>query len=244
LATEGKTPLKDAATSSPQRTKKTADRSKVARNRIIAGVVAGVLVLGGIFFLTRGGGDDGPSTADEPAPGEVDFQLKGVAAIHDELHGDQAAQKETAHSAADQIRKSLDAMFQASYVASDTWGDTEQIQDFFTGGATGQLQDDLTTLTLGENPGDTYDRVDPKKSTLTVKVLVDGKGNAVRAAAAISFGGFATHDDGTYSAIAVTGTAIFVQDGGTWKIEAYRLSRSDKPAQAPGASSSPTSEAS
>jgi hypothetical protein len=243
LATEGKTPLKDAATSSPQRTKKTADRSKVARNRIIAGVVAGVLVLGGIFFLTRGGGDNG-SPADEPAPGEVDFQLKGVAAIHDELHGDQAAQKATAHAVADQIRKSLDAMFQASYVAPDTWGDTGQIQDFFTGGATDQLQDDLTTLTLGENPGDTYDRVDPKKSTLTVKVLADGKGNAVRAAAAISFAGFATHDDGTYSTIAVTGTAIFVQDGGTWKIEAYRLNRSEKPAQAPGSSSSPTSEAS
>jgi len=243
LATEGKTPLKDAASSSPQ-PKKTADRSKVKRNRIIAGVVVALVVLVGIFLLTRSGKDNGGSTIGEPPPGGVSFKLKGVTFVPYQLHGDQNAQKNTAHAAADKIRLTLDKLFQTSYVDPDTWGDTGQIQDFFTGGAAGQLDGDLNTLTLGQNAGDTYDRVDPKPSTIRVDVLTDGKGNAVRASAQLSFAGFATHSDGTYSKIEVTGTAIFVQDGGTWKIEAYRLNRSEKPAPAPAASSSPTSEAS
>jgi hypothetical protein len=242
LATEGKTPLKDAASSTPQRTKKAADRSKVSRNRIIAGVVGAVIVLGGIFLLTRGGG--GVFHADTPAPGEVNFQLKDVSFVPYQPKGDQNAEKQTAHATADTIRTQLDTMFQTAYVDPDTWGDTGEIEDLFTGGAKDQLDTDLTTLTLGENPGDTYTSVAPGKSTIKVHVLTDAKGNAVRASATLSFAALATHKDGTYSSIAVTGTAIFVQDGGTWKMEAYRLNRSEKPAKAPAASSSPTSEAS
>jgi len=56
LATEDKTPLREAAPSAPGRTSKTPDRSKVARNRIIAGVVIAVVVIVAIFLLTRGNG--------------------------------------------------------------------------------------------------------------------------------------------------------------------------------------------
>ena len=243
MATEGKTPLKDAATSSPQRPKKTADRSKVSRNRIIAGAVGAVVVLGGIFFFARGDGD-GILPGGQPPPGQVDFKLKDVTFIPYQLQGDQNAQKETAHAVADQVRLQLDALFEAAYVDPDTWGDTGEIEDLFVGGATDQIAGDASTLTLGENAGDSYDTVDPGKSTLKVNVLTDAKGNAVRASGRLSFTGLATHDDGTYSAITVTGTAIFVRDGDTWKIEAYTLNRSEKPAEAPTPSSSPTSEAS
>jgi hypothetical protein len=246
LATEGKTPLKDATSSSPQRAKKTTDRSKVSRNRIIAGVVGAAVVLGGIFFLTRGGDSGIPIFGgNDVPPGQVDFQVKGVTFIPYQLHGDQAAQKATAHTAAEEIRKQLDAMFEKSYIDPGTWGDTGEIEAFFTGGAKDQIAGDASTLTLGENAGDTYKSVDPKKSTIKVNVLTDAKGNAARAAATISFAGFATHTDGTYSAITVSGTAIFVRDGDTWKIEAFELNRSEKPAKAPvPTSSSPTSEAS
>ncbi len=242
LATEGKTPLKDAATSSPQRPKKTGERSKVSRNRIIAGAVGAVVVLGGIFIFTRG--DGGNPFTSEPAPGQVNFELKGVTFIPYQLQGDQPAQKETAHAVADQVRTQLDALFETAYVDPDTWGDTGEIEDFFVGGAADQIASDASTLTLGENAGDTYDSVDPGKNTLKVNVLTDAKGNAARASARLSFKGLATHTDGTYSAITVIGTAIFVKDGDAWKIEAFTLNRSEKPAEAPAPSSSPTSEAS
>jgi hypothetical protein len=241
LATEGKTPLKDAATSSPQRPKKTVDRSKVSRNRIIAGSVGAVVVLGAIFFFTRGG--DSPFS-ESPPPGKVQFALKSANYIPYQLHGDQNAQKATAHEAGQEILAQLDTLFDTAYVDPDSWGDTGNIEDFFTDAAKSSLDGDVQTLTLGPSAGDTYKRVDPGRSTLKVNVLTGADGSAVRASGRLTFTGLATHDDGTYSAITVTGTAIFVKDGDTWKIEAYHLNRSEKPAQAPTASASPTSEAS
>jgi hypothetical protein len=243
LATEDKTPLREAAPSASGRTSKTPDRSKVARNRIIAGVVAAVVLIVAIFLLTRGGGVIGIGTHD--VPGKVDFQLKGSTFVPTQLQGDKNAQEDAAKTTANDVRKQLDTLFDTAYVNPDTWGDTGEIGDFFTGGAKDQLDGDLTTLTLGQNAGDTYTSVDPGKSTVKVRVLTDANGNAIRASGTLTFTGLATHTDGSYSAITVAGTAIFVQDGGTWKIEAYNLTRSEKPAKAPApsGSTSPTSEA-
>jgi hypothetical protein len=244
LATEDKTPLREGRPSNSGRTAKTPDRSKVARNRIIVGVVAAVVVLVAIFLLTRGNGI-GPFGGDSTPPGKVDFKLKGSTFVPTQLQGDKNAQQDAAKVTANDVRKQLDVLFDTAYVNPDTWGDTGKIKDLFTGGAKDQLDGDVKTLTLGSNAGDTYQSVDPRTSTVKVRVLTDARGNAIRASGALTFTALATHTDGTYSAVAVTGTVIFVQDGGTWKIEAYNLSRSEKPAKAPApsGSTSPTAEA-
>ena len=243
MATEDKTPLREGRPSNSGRTAKTADRSKVARNRIIAGVVAAVVVLVAIFLLTRGNGI-GPF-GDNTPPGKVDFKLKGSTFVPTQLQGDKKAQQDAAKVTANDVRRQLDVLFDTAYVDPGTWGDTGKIKDLFTGGAQDQLDGDVKTLTLGPNAGDTYKSVDPRTSTVKVRVLTDARGNAIRASGALTFTALATHDDGTYSTIMVTGTAIFVQDGGTWKIEAYNLTRAEKPAKAPASSgsTSPTAEA-
>jgi len=244
LATEDKTPLREGRPSNSGRTEKTADRSKVARNRIIAGVVAAVVALVAIFLLTRGGGVIDNFLNNTP-PGKVDFKLKGATFVPTQLQGDKKAQQDAAKVTANEVRKQLDILFDTAYVNPGTWGDTGKIKDLFTGGAKDQLDGDAKTLTLGPNAGDTYKSVDPRTSTVRVRVLTDARGNAIRASGALTFTALATHDDGTYSTITVTGTAIFVQDGGTWKIEAYNITRSEKPAKAPApsGSTSPTAEA-
>ena len=240
MATEDKTPLRESRPSNSGRTTKTADRAKVARNRIIGGVVAVVVVLIAIFLLTRGG-----RVLDNTPPGTVDFKLKGSTFVPTQLQGDKKAQQDAAKVTANDLRVRLDVLFDTAYVDPGTWGDTGKIKDLFTGSAQDQLDGDIKTLTLGPNAGDTYDSVDPRTSTVKVRVLTDARGNAIRASGALTFTALATHDDGTYSAVTVMGTAIFVQDGGTWKIEAYSLSRSEKPttAPAPSGSTSPTAEA-
>jgi hypothetical protein len=244
LATEDKTPLREAAPSAPGRTSKTPDRSKVARNRIIAGVVIAVVVLIAIFLLTRGGGIIG--TANEPPVGAVNFDLKGTQFVATQLSGDIQAQNDTAKATADAVKKQLDTLFETAYVDPGSWGDTGEIGDLFTDGAKGQLKDDIATITLGDNAGDTYGSVDPGKSTAKVRTLTDKSGNALRAAADISFTGLAKHKDGTYTTITVTGTFFFVKDGDTWRIEGYSLDRKEKPAKAPvpKGSSSPSAVAS
>jgi hypothetical protein len=244
LATEDKTPLREAAPSAPGRTSKTPDRSKVARNRIIAGVVIAVVVIVAIFLLTRGDGIIG--TSNEPPVGNVNFHLKGTEFVATQLQGDVQAQKDTAKATADAVKKQLDTLFETAYVDPGSSGDTGEIEDLFTDGAKGQLKDDVATITLGDNASDTYDSVDPGKSTAKVRTLTDKSGNALRAAADISFTGLAKHKDGTYTEITVTGTFFFVKDGDTWRIEGYSLDRKEKPAKAPvpKGSSSPSAVAS
>jgi hypothetical protein len=246
LATEDKTPLREAAPSAPGRTSKTPDRSKVARNRIIAGVVIAVVVIVAIFLLTRGDGHI-PFVDNAKAPvGKVNFHLKGTEFVATQPQGDIQAQKDTAKATADAVKKQLDTLFEKAYVDPGSWGDTGEIGDLFTDGAKGQLKDDIATITLGENAGDTYDSVDPGKSSAKVRTLTDKSGNALRAAADISFTGLAKHKDGTYTTITVTGTFFFVKDGDTWRIEGYSLDRKEKPAKAPvpKGSSSPSAVAS
>ena len=246
MATEDKTPLREAAPSAPGRTSKTPDRSKVARNRIIAGVVIAVVVIVAIFLLTRGDGIIGTITGDKPPVGKVNFHLKGTEFVATQPEGDVQAQKDTAKATADAVKKQLDTLFETAYVDPGSWGDTGEIGDLFTDGAKGQLKDDIATITLGDNAGDTYDSVDPGKNSAKVRTLTDKDGNALRAAADISFTGLAKHKDGTYSAITVTGTFFFVKDGDTWRIEGYSLDRKEKPAKAPvpKGSSSPSAVAS
>jgi len=246
LATEDKTPLREAAPSASGRTPETPDRSKVARNRIIAGVVIAVVVIVAIFLLTRGDGIIGTITGDKPPVGKVNFHLKGTEFVATQPEGDVQAQKDTAKATADAVKKQLDTLFETAYVDPGSWGDTGEIGDLFTDGAKGQLKDDIATITLGDNAGDTYDSVDPGKNSAKVRTLTDKDGNALRAAADISFTGLAKHKDGTYSAITVTGTFFFVKDGDTWRIEGYSLDRKEKPAKAPvpKGSSSPSAVAS
>jgi hypothetical protein len=246
LVTEDKTPLREAAPSASGRTPETPDRSKVARNRIIAGVVIAVVVIVAIFLLTRGDGIIGTITGDKPPVGKVNFHLKGTEFVATQPEGDVQAQKDTAKATADAVKTQLDTLFEKAYVDPGSWGDTGEIGDLFTDGAKGQLKDDIATITLGDNAGDTYDSVDPGKNSAKVRTLTDKDGNALRAAADISFTGLAKHKDGTYSAITVTGTFFFVKDGDTWSIEGYSLDRKEKPAKAPvpKGSSSPSAVAS
>jgi hypothetical protein len=245
LATERKTPLKESEPSPSGRSQTTAQRSQVARRRAIIGG-AGVLLLLAIiaFFVTRNGGGipfGGDSTAPAPA---FAFKMKGVSFVSVEKGAGASEQHKAAQEAADGVEDTLDRLYSSAFVNSETWGDADAIDEFFTDGAADQIEPNLDALTLGKDAGDTYTYVDPDRGTLSVKVLTNGNGDALRAFGGTTFVATATHKDGSFTKITVTGSFFLVKDGDTWKVESFDVNRSEKATKAPAGATSPSSEAS
>ncbi len=241
LATQKKTPLSEAAPPAPGRSQKTAQRSTVARNRlIVGGVVALLLVGGGVYLATRGGNP----LIDIPVLGapahEVPafaFEL-GKTSIEPMTLDGRDAQSEAADQTADTVKASLDEMYVVAFLDPDTWGDTGEIEDFFTGEAADQLEGDEAAITLGIDASDTYEYVSEPEGQLEVRVLTNENGSRI-AQADVTFRALAEHTDGTYTTVTSTATYFFVKDGDAWRIQSYRVDRNEKAAEAP----SPTAAA-
>lgn len=242
-----KTPLRDTAPTSPERAQKTADRSTVARRRIVVGIIAAVVVIAGLWFLFGRGGDSplgniiGPSTPEVPT-----FHFSKAQPKYEALQAHLAKEKlqRAAKHATPTIEKGTAEFLQAGYVNPDGWGDAGSIEDFFTDDAKAQVEPDVDTLTLGKNASDQFETFTPTKKGNTIKVtaLIDGNLNVTRAAADFTFKGTAANGDGTTrSKVTVTGTLFFVPDGnGDWKIESFHINREEKPLKAKSASASAT----
>jgi hypothetical protein len=132
----------------------------------------------------------------------------------------------------------LDTLFTTGYSDPANWGDPGKIQDLFVPDAAQNVANDVNTLTIGENAGDTYESLQPLQSDVSVRVLIDDKSKASRAFADATFVGLAKHTDGTYSKITVKGAFFLVPTGDGWTIEAYRATRTERPAKAPSPSAS------
>ncbi len=242
-----KTPLRDTAPSTPQRAIKSADRSAVARRRVIIGVVVAIVVIGGLYLLF--GGKDAPISipnffsSSPPVPA---FSFTSVRSGYEATvaGADKDAQAATAKDLAPKVEDTVTTLFQAGYVDPSSWGDAGAIEDLFTDDAKGQLDANIDVLTLGTTAGDVYTALQPSTSSLKVVALTDAKGNALRAEALPVFVAIATHADGTFSEITVTGTLFLVHDGNEWRIEAFSLNRDEKPAEAPAPSASVSTSAS
>jgi hypothetical protein len=240
LANE-KTPLRETASSAPQRSQKSADRSTVARRRIIIGVVIAVVVLGGLYFLL-GRGDKSPLEAlgigSSPPVPEFSFTNVVPAFEATVAQTNKDKMKATAKDVAPKVQDVVTQLFQAGYVDPDTWGDAGAIEDLFTSDAQKQLDANIDTLTLGTDADATVATVQPGSSKLKVTVLMDGDANAIRAMAQPTFVALATNDDGTYTKIKVIGTVFLVHEDNEWKIEAFDLNRTEEPGEAPATSAS------
>jgi len=199
-----------------------------------------VVLLGGLFVLLNRGGNGitGIFSTAPPPPG-FNFNLTNSSYEATVAGGNKQAQSATAKQVGATLRNSLDAVFTTAYLDQSAWGDTGNIEDSFTDDAKGHLKGDVDVLTLGSNAGDTYTFVKPEKSQLKATVLTAKDGTALRAVASVHFVAIATHHDGTYSKITVTGAYFFVKGNDGWKIEGYRLNKDEKPTKAP-ASATPS----
>lgn len=238
-----KTPLRDTAPTTPERAQKTADRSTVARRRVVVGIVVALVVIGGLWFLFGRGKDSplssiiGPSTPPVPT-----FHFTNVVPKYEALqaHLSKSKLQKAAKHATPTIEKATTEFLQSGYVNPDGWGDSGSINGYFTDDAKAQIDANVDTLTLGKDAQDTFDTFTPNKKGNTIKVtaLIDGNLNVTRAAAEFTFKGTAANSDGTSSKVTVTGTLFYVPDGSDWKIESFHINRVEQPHKAPSASAS------
>jgi hypothetical protein len=249
LANE-KTPLRDTAPSTPQRANKTADRSTVARRRVIVGVVIAVVVIGGLFLFLSGGNNPVSDalgiTSPSPVP-EFTFNHKHVTSGFEATVA--KVNKEKQQHAAKQITPAVQAavtqLLQTGYVDPDTWGDAGAIDDLFTGTAKDQVEPNVDTLTLGTAAADTYESFDPSNANrLKVVAMTDGNAAAIRSMATFEFTGKANQSDGNVAKVTVTGTLFFVPEGNDWKIEAFSVQREIKPMQPKSSATTSTASSS
>jgi hypothetical protein len=242
LANE-KTPLRDTAPTAPERAQKTADRSTVARRRVVVGIIVALVVIGGLWFLFGRGKDSiisNPFTSS--APPVPTFHFSTVVPKYEALQAQLGKSKleKTAKQTAPAIEKATTEFLQSGYVSPDGWGDSGSIDGYFTDDAKAQVDPNVDTLTLGKSAQDQFDTFTPAKKGNTVRVtaLVDGNLNAVQAAAEFTFKGTAANSDGTSSKVTVTGTLFFVPDGNDWKIQSFHVNRVEQPHKASSASAS------
>jgi hypothetical protein len=246
LANE-KTPLRDTAAPTPKRAQKTADRSTVARRRLIIGVVAAVAVLGLLWFLF-GRGDESPIDIGHifsSSPPVAEFQFRTVDSKPEATvaHLNKGKLEKAAKHNAPAVESVLTDMLQTGYVDPDGWGDAGAIDDFFTDDAAKVVEPNIGTLSLGKNASDTVESVSPLPSKLKVVTLIDADLNPIRAYGEVTFKAKATNTDGTTTKIELSGTFFLVPDGDEWKIEAFDLNREDKPRKAKPSAAAPTASA-
>jgi hypothetical protein len=215
----------------------------VARRRAVVGIVAILVVIGGLWFLFGRGKDSplagiiGPSTPPVPT-----FHFTTVVPKYEALQAQLSKSKlqKASKQAAPAVDKATAEFLQSGYVDPDGWGDSGSIDGYFTDDAKSQVDANIDTLTLGKNASDQFDTFTPNKKGNTVKVtaLIDGNYTVTRAAAEFTFKGTAANSDGTSSKVTVTGTLFFVPDGSNWKIESFHINRVEQPHKAPSASAS------
>jgi hypothetical protein len=241
LANE-KTPLRESAPTTPERAQKTSDRSTVARRRAVVGIVAILVVIGGLWFLFGRGKDSPLASIINPPPPVPTFSFSNVVPTYEALQAHLAKPKleKAAKQISPAIAKATTEFLQSGYVNPDGWGDSSSIDGYFTDDAKAQVDPNVDTLTLGKDAPDKFDTFTPVKKGNSVKVtaLIDGNLNVVQAAAEFTFKGTAANSDGSSAKVTVTGTLFFVPDGNDWKIESFHINRVEQPRKAPSASAS------
>ena len=182
-----------------------------------------------------------PGNDSEPVP-EFDFKLSKVFVIGTAEDADQIALRPEAEATAQEIVPILSDVFTASFLDPNNWkdGDYSSAFELYSEAALPQAQaQDAETLTLGDNAGDTYADVQPRKGSLRFDVLFDREGAPFSVAAKVRFYATAELKDATFVSIVSHGVLFLQQNGDSWEITAYDMKRNDRETEAPTATGAP-----
>ena len=199
----------------------------------MAAVVLGILLLGGKDVIPG----FGPSTPPTP---DFAFKMAKVVAVPTQAGVKVATLKTTAHSAADEVKKTMDSLYIGAFLDPGNWqaGSYGDVWDLFEAGASAEAQREVDTLTAGSGAGATFDSILPVTGSLKTKVLFDQKGQPFSVVAIVHFKATGSGKDGQGLQMNSEGQFVFQRVDGGWKVVSFRVLRNDIPTTT--ASATPT----
>lgn len=205
---------------------------------------------GAAYLLFKGGGVSAilPGHRDDSIP-NFDFKLAKTSAVPTSKT-EASALSGPAAQVATAVTAAMKSLYTEAFLDPANWrdGSYDEVWPLFEDAASQQAQTDGAALTLGANAGDAYDKVEPSKAKVSVRVLFDEKDTPTTAVAIVEFTAIGTGKDGTLTAFVSSGQYFLRDTGDGWKVFSYSLKRADHPAKPKpgpsGSSSSPTAVAS
>jgi hypothetical protein len=229
--------------------RRSATRKRGAPLALILAPIA-LVVVGVVLILVLGGGGEGVlggivGGGDEPSD-EVppfDFRLARTSVVATVHGADLEALQGQAETVTSDVAPLIDELYTNAFLDPTNWreADYEEVYALFADEALPAAQQGVGTLTLGATAGDVYERVTPRRGSLTFRVLFDQEGNPDTVVVDVRFTALGERQDGTYTAIVSSGS-YFLRDLEGWKITAFDVERADEeakpPAPAPSGSAS------
>lgn len=208
------------------------------------GLVVAVIASGGSPVAILPGND-------EPTVPEFAFESKKPVVITTAQIDPEAAEKTAAAQAAAKpaalaVHRQLDELYTAAFLDPANWDSAtyDDVFDYFDGAAEPQAREEEAVLTAGSGAAGVLESIEPRPSTVRLKVLLDSEGHAMSVSGAVKFTARGVDEDGAQYLFKSKGQYILAKVGGEWKIVSFSISRHDSDRPAPTPSPTPSAEAS
>lgn len=205
---------------------------------VVAALVVGVIVSlsgGGAIELPGLDGDDAPETP------EFAFEASDPKTVETAAEPDRDEATAAARAPSKAVMHRLDELYTAAFLDPGNWmeGEYDDVLDFFSEEARDAAEKQLDVLTAGPEAAAAFDTIEPRPSTVKLRVLLD----LARVAHAVEGSArFVAIGSGADAQVALVseGAFVFEKIDGEWLVVSFSVSRSDderQPKPSPSSSS-------
>ena len=203
---------------------------------LVRPLVAAAISFAGVGLVACEGGPDAPPEATDAAPSasaspelaSFRFDVGGREVVATARGHLTERERRDAREAADRVEAAVTDLYVAAFLDPEQWtsGTYADVFDVFAGVARPEAQQRAGILTAGGDAADRFDRIEPLKGRLTLRILLDRSGKPTLVASKVRF---LARGDGTDPlAILSEGTYLFRRIDGAWRIVSFDVVRRDR----------------
>jgi hypothetical protein len=214
-----------------------AQRAQRSRKPVVRIIVVAIVILVavGVFLAIRGKGPLAgrlPGTSKSPTLPTPDFSFRGNKAVAIPTVATQTAKKLRGAAKATVVDTTgvIHQLETAAFLDPANWqsGSYDSLEDVFADSARAQVQAHLDALTAGPQAGQVFSDIQPGKATISSEVLMDTHGAPFTVVATVTFTARGTAKDGPGTLFVSDGSFFLRQEGGSWKVVAFDVTRHDQ----------------